>query len=360
MGIYKRTTSTGTTYYCEFMEDGKAVRRSLRTGTKAIAMQRFRELETTGSFDADGGVSLSPAEAWRLYSVEAGRTKRQTTIDNELMFWRQFWAQHKGPKDLYSLNRDDGVAFQDWLRRTPTRHGKPRSTHTINDALRHMAAIFTHMTRARIYDGENPFSGEQVPRLKTPKARPKFLTQEEVALLLAEAERTSPDIHLFYALGIYAGLRKGEMLGLRWRDIEWDRRDQSGNVVGCINVDPSETHELKTSDSQRVVPLHDTLRGILSHYRPLSVDEERFILKPRNTFVQGKRYRWEPRRIFGEVAKVVDRPVSPHALRHTFGSQAAMRGISIYKISRWMGHTSVTTTEIYAHLCPVDSDISGI
>jgi site-specific recombinase XerD len=47
-----------------------------------------------------------------------------------------------------------------------------------------------------------------------------------------------------------------------------------------------------------------------------------------------------------------------HTLRHTFASHLAMRGVSIYKVSQWLGHKSVNTTMIYAHLAPQDDEIN--
>ena len=49
-----------------------------------------------------------------------------------------------------------------------------------------------------------------------------------------------------------------------------------------------------------------------------------------------------------------------HSLRHTFASQLVMAGVSIYKVSRWLGHSDVKTTMIYAHLAPQDADINRI
>jgi len=45
-------------------------------------------------------------------------------------------------------------------------------------------------------------------------------------------------------------------------------------------------------------------------------------------------------------------------LRHTFASHLVMNGISIYKVSQWLGHKSVNTTMIYAHLAPQDDEIN--
>ena len=49
---------------------------------------------------------------------------------------------------------------------------------------------------------------------------------------------------------------------------------------------------------------------------------------------------------------------SLHTLRHTFASHLVMQGVSIYKVSQWLGHKSVNTTMIYAHLAPQDDEIN--
>ena len=47
-------------------------------------------------------------------------------------------------------------------------------------------------------------------------------------------------------------------------------------------------------------------------------------------------------------------------LRHTFASHLVMKGISIYKVSQWLGHQSVNTTMVYAHLAPQDDEINKL
>ena len=49
---------------------------------------------------------------------------------------------------------------------------------------------------------------------------------------------------------------------------------------------------------------------------------------------------------------------TPHSLRHTFASQLAIKGVSLYKISKWLGHADFKTTQIYAHLQAHDEDIN--
>ncbi len=52
--------------------------------------------------------------------------------------------------------------------------------------------------------------------------------------------------------------------------------------------------------------------------------------------------------------------VTPHILRHTFASQRAIAGVSLYKISKWLGHSNYSTTQIYAHLQAGDEEIDKI
>ena len=49
-----------------------------------------------------------------------------------------------------------------------------------------------------------------------------------------------------------------------------------------------------------------------------------------------------------------------HTLRHTFASHLVSNGVSLYKVSRWLGHKDLTTTQIYAHLAPGDNDINRL
>ncbi len=52
--------------------------------------------------------------------------------------------------------------------------------------------------------------------------------------------------------------------------------------------------------------------------------------------------------------------VLPHILRHTFASQLAIAGVSLYKISKWHGHSNFSTTQIYANLQAGDDEIEKI
>ncbi|HDD24105.1 MAG TPA: hypothetical protein ENF52_01555 [Chloroflexi bacterium] len=72
-------------------------------------------------------------------------------------------------------------------------------------------------------------------------------------------------------------------------------------------------------------------------------------------------YRYDFKKGFAAVCKEAGLDwVTPHTLRHTFASQLAIAGVSLYKISKWLGHSNFSTTQIYAHLQASDEEINLI
>lgn len=192
---------------------------------------------------------------------------------------------------------------------------------------------------------QDPSAGIKLP--KVPKRLPRFLTPEERDRLLAVAQAKGRDYHLLVACGVFLGLRKAELNALRWTDIDFEKR-----VAQVVNTDDFTTK----SGKPRTVPVCDELLAILKGYRQLAG----FVLAPKKKYRSKARYRWEFRDVFLDmvVAANLDvRLITPHALRHTFASTLAQRGVSLYKIAAWMGHSTAQVTELYAHLTAYDEDI---
>lgn len=359
MRLYKRNVSGKTIWYARLWCEGKLVPRSMGTGNKEVAKRRAEEKQA--EFDQATNRScakLPMTTAWQYYYAYASLRKKPKVLDHERMFWDQFWL-HVGRKSADEVGTYDVESWRTALLTTPSKHGRVRSPHTVNDSLRAMSTIWNALIKLG-HLSENPFSATEVPRVSIPPRRPKYLRKDEILKLLSLAEEHSRDAHLFFALGVYAGLRKGEILNLRWCDVDFERRDEEGRVVGCLYVWGSEGHEVKTSASNRVVPLHDQLKAVLSQYSPSTEAHERYVVRPRARVLNKDGYRWNVRRLFATMSEPLERKVTPHMLRHTFASQLAQRGVSLHKISKWLGHTSVTTTQIYAHLCPIDSEVSRL
>lgn len=182
---------------------------------------------------------------------------------------------------------------------------------------------------------------------KVPKRMPRYLSPEERDRLLAVAAAKGRDYHLLVATGVYLGLRKAEMNALQWTDINIDRK-----TAQIVNTEDFTTK----SGTYRAVPICDEMMAIFTRYRQAAG----FVMAPKKRYRDKARYRWEFREGFKDMvieAKLDVRVITPHALRHTFASTLAQRGVSLYKIAAWMGHSTASVTELYAHLTAYDDDI---
>jgi integrase len=177
------------------------------------------------------------------------------------------------------------------------------------------------------------------------------LEQDEIERLLATAKAYSVDLYLFTALGVYAGLRKNELINARWGWINFNGR-------GLVNVQEGAGFKTKSGNA-RSVPLSSKLRAILEPFR--SDDKNRFIVYPDKQVKDNDLlYRVDLTVVFRTVCKNAGLDdVSPHTLRHTFASQLAIANVSLFKIGMWLGHSNPQTTAIYSHLGDDDGAIDS-
>jgi len=183
---------------------------------------------------------------------------------------------------------------------------------------------------------------KNVPKVKAVKNPPRYLSFDE----WEHVKRMARETYLWslVATAYYTGFRNSELRFLTWPEIDFER-----NVVTLRNKDG---FSLKNRES-RTVPLNQELKEIL------------LPLAKRNGYCFHDRQE----RQFGdtlltrEFKQLIAKPsgiphFSLHSLRHTFASHLVMKGVSIYKVSQWLGHKSVNTTMIYAHLAPQDDEIN--
>ena len=149
------------------------------------------------------------------------------------------------------------------------------------------------------------------------------------------------------ATAIYAGLRKGELFGLRWSDVALDagRLDVNRSYMG-----------LPKSGKPRHVPLHTELARILRQWRvscPSTNEVLVFPVKARSGgYIMGSKEHMLdlPAILAAAGCHVATKPW--HALRHTFAAHAVMSGVSLYTLQRLLGHADATMSARYAHLAP--------
>lgn len=162
-------------------------------------------------------------------------------------------------------------------------------------------------------------------------------------------------INVAFAIGALAGLRTSEVLGVEWADVDLDGR----RITVRQQVQNGKLAPLK-DDETRFVPLQAALLPILKAHK-LATGGEGQLFKPARPD-RGGRLGHPPRfvqihTLHVHLAAAVVTCKLPgltwyQATRHTFASQWVKAGGSIEKLSKILGHASVTTTEIYSHLRP--------
>jgi integrase len=181
----------------------------------------------------------------------------------------------------------------------------------------------------------------------------RFLqADDEIQSFLASAREESEAAFVLYATAIYTGMRAGELAGLRWSDVDFER--------GVITIQRSYDGPTKSGEIRRI-PIFNVLRPILRAWALHRPDARHVFVNDAGNPLQ------RSQRVFQETLKrVLDAAGFPriehhgkprhyivfHGLRHTFASHFMMRGGDLFKLQKLLGHQSVAMTQRYAHLSP--------
>jgi integrase len=152
-----------------------------------------------------------------------------------------------------------------------------------------------------------------------------------------------------YLMAAMTGLRKGELLALRWRDVDWVAekvRVRQSYVRGQFGVP-------KSKRSSRGVPLALRLATELEHLHQHTVwnaDDDLVFAHPET----GRPL--DGSKLLARFKKACERagvrPIRFHDLRHTFGTRLAAAGVPLKTLQEWFGHRDSKTTDIYADYQP--------
>ena len=213
--------------------------------------------------------------------------------------------------------------------------GTGMSPSTIRNAINPVRAIYRRaMQLGEVPD--DPTVGIVLPSVRS--RRDRVAEPVEASLLLAAVPKRD---RVVWALALYAGLRRGEIMALRWRDLDFAERENRvergwDDKVGVI--DP------KSRAARRSVPMADRLAAIPSAHRAAcawaatttaSRPESSRVTPFGPTGLHGRAGGW----------KAADlQPIGLHEARHTFASTMIAAGIDAKELSQYMGHSSIATT----------------
>lgn len=184
-----------------------------------------------------------------------------------------------------------------------------------------------------------------------PEGKDRFLTREEVARLLNAARTGRSDtrlyLPLFIMLAIYTGARKEAILSLRWPQVDLDRR----------RIDFRRPGARRTSKGRAHIPIPDRLLTVLRPARQRGSDLGHVVhMDGRPIKDIGGAWDGSERPGDGSFGRACKRAglsgITPHTLRHTCGTWMAQRGVELWEIAGWLGHSHEHTVTLYAHHHP--------
>lgn len=201
-----------------------------------------------------------------------------------------------------------------------------------------------------------------VPKIDQKEKR--FYNQEQLAALMDVA--AGHRLEIVILLAGYCGLRREEIVGLKWENVDLEKRIISITEVRTSAINKIITKRPKTKTSIRTEHINDDLLEVFKRLRKEYIENKLFFGSTFEesglivTFPDGKPYR--PNYISELVTKFITDngfpPLHLHELRHTFASIANDLGIPLYNIGRALGHASTSvTSKVYTHL--IDTDHEG-
>ena len=191
---------------------------------------------------------------------------------------------------------------------------------------------------AQGYLAHDPLIGQE--RLTVPRVERRYLEPQEIDQLLKAAP---PPHDTVIHLAVFTGLRRGEIFGLQWKDIDWGA-GEGGRLFVRRSIVCGRVTTPKTEGSYRVVDVpRRTLTELMIHKEMFPPLGEGFIFRP----AMGGPLNpdnWAKRRFVAIVKSAGLRRIGLHGLRHTYCSLLVNQGAHLKYVSRQLGHSSTNLT----------------
>lgn len=155
---------------------------------------------------------------------------------------------------------------------------------------------------------------------------------------------------VFVYLVLNTGMRRSEALGLMWADIDFKEKTVAVNRAVTPNTTDPKDGELKSKTSHRTIPVSDAFIGYMRSIK----SGDGYVLGNGPLFCTIDAFDWGYKKFMNQMSRDLNIPyLSPHELRHSYGSVLYERGVDIYTISKILGHSDISiTAKIYVHSSP--------
>jgi len=325
----------GNAWYYDGYVNGKRVRISLGKNRKR-AKAGFAEIEYKVSRNEPLRRKSIPIDLFIKEFLEYAKArnsrKTYTNYSIALRHLTQHLKEKENVKTLESVTvgmLDNFVSFRLKTKSRKNR-GENVARSTVNTEIKAIKRFFNRAVELGYLDNS---PARKIKLLRTTRSNPRFFTEEEIGLILAEEKAEwARDAYLGLLL---TGLRVSEEANLEWEDVDFEGRK--------LIVRPKEFWKPKGME-ERTIPMHPVLSEMLVRKPRIS----RWVF----TNKDGEKINVHSLEVrFRRLLKRLGiKNASLHTFRHTFASYLMMRSGNIRAIQKLLGHKSIRTTEIYAHL----------
>ena len=331
--------------------EGRRIRKYRTFDTKRDATRAFNEHKVK----MDKGTQVLPSEytfaQWLDYwykDIILPQIEETTAYGYRGMI-ENYLKPQLGEIRLQKLTARDIQQYYTWLM-----DEKKLSPNTV---IKHHNLLTNTLNAAerQEYITKNPMRAVSPPKKRQREA--KFYTPEQLGILLDRAVGTRLELPVFICA--YLGLRRGELCGLRWSDVDLEHQtitiENTRTQAGKKEIEKG----TKTASSTRTLYLPDTLCDMLkaakehqqacrAEYKN-AYDDNDYVVVMEDGRPFRPNYLSE---LFSKFLADNDLPkIVLHELRHTFASLSNQAGIPAYNIGKALGHsTPATTQKIYTHL----------
>ncbi|SHJ99271.1 Site-specific recombinase XerD [Hathewaya proteolytica DSM 3090] len=345
-----------------YKEDGTLKRKSFTGKTKIEVvhkMDEFRALNNRGMLPNDDVITLAEWFHIWLFNYRKNDLKPSSFEKYHSIYKNYIEESALGKTVLKDLRTSHLQVYYNEL----LTNGKPAST--IKNINKYLKACLTQATKEN-YIMKNYCTLVTLPKAQGSTDTIKAFTLEQQQMFMQEALKHDKGILYIFALG--TGLRLGELLALRWSDINLKDKTVSvnKNIKETYTFDDKEEKHYtvveqlpKTDTSIRTVPLNDNLIELLQEHRKnqlverdknidIYFDEYFVFATPTGNYLNSSNVR----KIFKRILKRCGLPeFRLHDLRHTFATRLFENGVPPKTVQVLMGHSDITTTmNIYTHV----------
>jgi integrase len=242
-----------------------------------------------------------------------------------------WWKQQIGALTLADLTPDIIAEHRDKLARRIVPSGKKISPSTVNRYLAALSHVLTVGEKELRWLPDSPI--RHVSKLKEPQGRVRYLSDEErMRLLEACAVSENQYLKTIVILALSTGMRKNEILPLRWEDVDLDRQ--------VIILKKTKNKE------RRAVPIvgkaHEMVRELAA-----KAESHSLLLFPGDNLSKPIAIK---RAWYTAVRRAKLEDFRFHDLRHSAASYLAMNGATLPEIAEVLGHKTYDMVKRYAHL----------